>query len=136
MLQKRYTPLFLVMLGLFLAACNQGTEEKRIRFGFSQCFDDHPFRSKMNDEMRVMAALYPNVELIIKEARGSHDKQVGHVDSFIEEGLDVIIVSPLKSDSLFKNKSFCIYRLTVAWPFWYDIWRSIWASKKSPDVSG
>jgi ABC-type sugar transport system substrate-binding protein len=97
------------MLGLFLAACNQGLEEDRIRIGFSQCFDDHPFRSKMNDEMRIMAALYPNVELIIKEASGSHEKQVGHVDSFIDEGLDVIIVSAVNGDSISpKNEPFWV----------------------------
>ena len=100
---------FLFMLGLFLAGCNQGLEEDRIRIGFSQCFDDHPFRSKMNDEMRIMAALYPNVELIIKEARGSHDKQVGHVDSFIDEDMDVIIVSAVNVDSISpKNEPFWV----------------------------
>ena len=92
----------LMFFSLFLTflSCQNYLENDKIRIGFSQCFDDHPFRSKMNHEMRIRSALYSDVELTIEEARASTEKQADHIKEFIDEGMDVIIVSAVNGDSI------------------------------------
>lgn len=50
--------------------------------------------------MRIRAALYPNVELRIKEAKGSMEQQLEDVYAMIEDDMDVIIISALMGDAI------------------------------------
>lgn len=75
---------------LLLAAC---TEEPRYRIGVSQCSDDE-WRHKMNAEMRQEAAFAENIDLEFRTARDHSGQQVKDIRHFIDEGVDLLIVSP------------------------------------------
>lgn len=99
--------LCLLISFLFLS-CSEGKRMKEIKIGFSQCLSDHPFRDEMNHSMKTQALLYPNINFSIFEARGNASKQIEDINYMIEEDYDVIIVSPLDSDSFTPviNKAF------------------------------
>lgn len=75
---------------LLLAAC---AKEPRFRIGVSQCSDDE-WRHKMNAEMRQEAAFAGNIDLEFRTARDHSGQQVEDIRHFIEEGVDLLIVSP------------------------------------------
>lgn len=77
-------------LTFLLAAC---TKEPRYRIGVSQCSDDE-WRHKMNAEMRQEAAFAGNIDLEFRTARDHSGQQVKDIRHFIEEGVDLLIVSP------------------------------------------
>lgn len=75
---------------LLLAAC---AKEPRFRIGVSQCSDDE-WRHKMNAEMRQEAAFAGNIDLEFRTARDHSGQQVKDIRHFIDEGVDLLIVSP------------------------------------------
>lgn len=77
-------------LTFLLAAC---AKEPRYRIGVSQCSDDE-WRHKMNAEMRQEAAFAGNIDLEFRTARDHSGQQVKDIRHFIEEGVDLLIVSP------------------------------------------
>ena len=91
---------FLLTLGLLLAclclfvSCKPQT--KGFVIGVSQCSDDD-WRNKMNLEMQHEALLYQGVTLDIKTVVDDTEKQIRDIESFIEQKVDLIIVSPNKA---------------------------------------
>ena len=63
------------------------------RIGVSQCLDD-TWRQKMNAEMDCEMLLHPDMTLSRRTAYGSNELQCAQIDSFITEGVDLLIVSP------------------------------------------
>ena len=51
----------------------------------------------MNHSMMVQTSLYPNINLKISEADRSVERQINQIEGFIEEGVDILIVSPLET---------------------------------------
>lgn len=47
--------------------------------------------------MRIAASLRPNIDLEIKDAKNSVERQISQIEQFIEQNVDVLIVSPIKS---------------------------------------
>ncbi len=86
--------LFLVIL----TGCSKESSvaEDSYTIGFSQCSDDM-WRQIMMIQMEAEATRFPNLHLIIKEAHGSTDVQVRQIRDFIEEGVDLLIISPNES---------------------------------------
>ena len=99
-IQKYISYISVLFTILSIISCTNDMKSDEVRIGFSQCFDDHPFRSKMNQEMRIKASLLPNVHLTIKEARGNLKTQREDIKNFIKEGVDAIIVSAVNGDSI------------------------------------
>lgn len=99
-IQKYISYISVLFTILSIVSCTNDMKRDEIRIGFSQCFDDHPFRSKMNQEMRIKASLLPNVHLTIKEARGNLKTQGEDIKKFISDGMDAIIVSAVNGDSI------------------------------------
>ncbi len=81
----------IVMLCLLMTGCNSRTPQYRI--GVSQCLDD-AWRQKMNYEMERELLLHPDMTLSRRIAYGSNELQCAQIDSFIEERVDLLIVSP------------------------------------------
>lgn len=54
----------------------------------------------MNHSMMVQTSLYPNINLKISEANRSVDKQIAQIEDFIDEGVDVLLVSPLETKKI------------------------------------
>jgi len=85
-----YIPLFLFIL-LSLTACKKNKPTYII--GISQCSDDD-WRQKMNTEMRHEALLHPGLELVIKTVGDDTYQQINDIESFINQKVDLLIVSP------------------------------------------
>jgi ABC-type sugar transport system substrate-binding protein len=84
-----------------LNSCNSSeSDRKKISIGFSQSVDDDIWRTSMNHEMEVEASLHPEVSLRIYNANRQPKKQILDIDKFINDKVDVIIVSPFESDSI------------------------------------
>jgi len=89
------------MLTCALLFCCTGKHEKStIKIGFSQGMTTDEWRRQMNKTMQVEASLHPEVNLEIKDAGNSVQKQVQDIESLIEKGADVIIVSPIEAKPL------------------------------------
>ncbi|HEY6915792.1 MAG TPA: substrate-binding domain-containing protein, partial [Paludibacter sp.] len=89
---KKHILVFLLLAIVFSACKDDNANDKKV-IGVSQCSDD-AWRRTMNNEMLREAAFYPGVEVKIKTAHDSNQKQIRDIESFIAEGVDLIIVSP------------------------------------------
>ena len=61
--------------------------------GISQCSDD-AWRDKLNTELRVGARYYGDIDLHIASASDNDQTQVRQINHFIDEGVDLLIISP------------------------------------------
>ncbi|WP_294920805.1 substrate-binding domain-containing protein [uncultured Prevotella sp.] len=91
----------LLLVALFtLAGCMSNYKYK---IGVSQCVGG-PWREKANNEMLSAQHLYDNdVKVIIRNADNSNERQCQQIDSLVDEGVDLLIVSP--NDYNVLNKS-------------------------------
>lgn len=91
----------LLLVALFtLAGC---TSNYKYKIGVSQCVGG-PWREKANNEMLSAQHLYDNdVKVIIRNADNSNERQCQQIDSLVDEGVDLLIVSP--NDYNVPNKS-------------------------------
>lgn len=86
-----YTKWIAVLLCLLgMTACQQDTH--RFRIGVAQCSDDS-WRHKMNDEILREAMFYDGVSVEIRSAADDNRKQAEDVHYFIDEGVDLLIIS-------------------------------------------
>ena len=92
-----YFLLVLCMLNCLLTACDR--EEPRYVIGVSQCSDDE-WRTQMNKEIRREALFYPGVEIRIRSARDDNRQQIADIESFIRQGVDLIVVAPNEADAI------------------------------------
>lgn len=83
--------MLLLMLPLFLS-CG-GTGKKHYVIAVSQCSED-VWREKLNEELRIAALYYNNVDLRIKSAYDDVKLQTEQINSFVDEGVDLLIVAP------------------------------------------
>ena len=88
-LRRSFFLLFALPLVWF--GCTDRAPQYRI--GVSQCLDD-TWRQKMNAEMDCEMLLHPDMTLSRRTAYGSNELQCAQIDSFIAEGVDLLIVSP------------------------------------------
>jgi signal transduction histidine kinase/DNA-binding response OmpR family regulator len=80
----------LIGIFLLLTGCQQ---KKTFVIGVSQCSNDI-WREKLNEELRTSAYLYDNVKVHFSTALDNDKLQTAQIDSFISEGVDLLIVSP------------------------------------------
>ena len=94
----------LVLLALLLSACST---KKSYFIGVSQCSEDS-WRTKMNSEIRRESYLYDNVRVEFASAKDDNHVQIAQIEHFIEQGADLIIVSPNEAKALTPviNKAF------------------------------
>ena len=89
--------VFLLMM-LFFFSCSTLQEDKQYVIGFSQCTGGDAWRKAMHDEMKRELSFYPGYELVIKDAKSSTSKQQEHIRQFIEQKVDLLIVSPNEAE--------------------------------------
>ena len=103
MIMKRNTiPLslpFLLLMGLLCFSSCGEKETIHYRIGVSQCSDDS-WRTKLNEEMQRELLFYPDVAIEVRSADDDNDRQARDIDYFISQGVDLLIVSPNRADSL------------------------------------
>ncbi len=74
--------------------------EKKQVIGMSQCNLNEPWRVQMNADIQQAAAKHPNLQVIFKDAQNDTMKQVSHIEEFINQRVDVLIVSPKEAAPL------------------------------------
>lgn len=83
----------LVALVLLVAAC-KGHEADTFKIGVSQCSQD-AWREQMNREMQRETMFYnKNVKLDIRSAHDDNAQQIKQIDSLVNEGINLLVVSP------------------------------------------
>ena len=89
---KVYNTLFILLVTLLTATgC---TTNYKYKIGVSQCVGGR-WREKANIEMRSAQHLYDtDVKVIIKNADNNNDRQCRQIDSLVDEGVDLLVVSP------------------------------------------
>ena len=98
---KRYLYLFIyIVFGMLLTGCHQ--QPKKFVIGVSQCSED-VWRDKLNDELKM--GEYLNDSIIVKLASSNDDNvlQNKQVNQFIDEGVDLLIVSPNQLSAISKS---------------------------------
>lgn len=84
--------LCVCMLSMLLSSC--GKEDDKYHIGFSQCVGG-AWREKVNMEMLSAQHLYNNVvDVDIKNADNISERQVAQIDSFVNAGVDILVVAP------------------------------------------
>ena len=92
MKSKTYNTL-LIMLVTLLAVSGCSSHYK-YKIGVSQCVGGR-WREKANIEMLSAQHLYDNdVKVTIKDADNSNERQCRQIDSLVDEGVDLLVVSP------------------------------------------
>ncbi len=88
--------LILVTCTVTLCGCR---EEKVYRIGVSQCSQDD-WRNKMNEEILREAMFHTGAELEIRSADDDNDRQIADIRYFMDNGFDLIIVSPNEAEAV------------------------------------
>jgi len=93
--------------GLVAAACgpsgrvrHAGTAADPYVIGMSQCNLGEPWRVQMNADVRAAAERHPNLRVIFKDAQNSSLTQRAQVEEFVDQGVDLIIISPKEAAPL------------------------------------
>ncbi len=105
---KLVRPLVLLFVcGLSASACgsptpqvNEGTADDPWVIGMSQCNLGEPWRVQMDADVRAAAERHANLRVIFKDAQNSSLTQRAQVEELVEQGVDVIIISPKEAAPL------------------------------------
>lgn len=89
----------LAVLMLFAVSCakkstDDGEDGKKWTIGMSQCNLGEPWRVQMNADVKNAAEKHPEIEVIFKDAQNKVEVQQAHVREFIDQKVDLIIISP------------------------------------------
>ncbi|GAB3420746.1 substrate-binding domain-containing protein [Flindersiella endophytica] len=69
--------------------------KKQFVVGYSQSNNAEPYRAQLNKQLEYFVAQYPDLKLLdIADAQQDSGKQVSHVQQFVQQKVDVLIVSP------------------------------------------
>ena len=96
---KHFYPL-LILLAVIATTCfSCGEKPKKYRIGVSQCSEDS-WRFKQNNELRLSQYADTRILLEITSADDSDELQIKQINHFIDEKVDLLIVSPNSAASL------------------------------------
>ena len=68
--------------------------------GFSQCTLGDIWRITMLQEMERELSFHPEIDFIVKDADLNSDKQIEQIQEFIDEEVDLLIVSPAEAEPI------------------------------------
>lgn len=69
-------------------------EKDHYLIGMSQANKGEPWRQAMNDQIEAAAAEHPQLEVVFADAAQDNAKQVADVEGFLQQGIDLLIISP------------------------------------------
>ena len=87
------SPLVVLLLLFVMFVSCGGGGKKRYVIAVSQCSED-TWREKLNEELRIAAVYYDNVDLRIQSAYDDVRLQTKQIEQFVDEGVDLLIVAP------------------------------------------
>lgn len=105
---------FVLLLSLMLAACSgssentsgsskggsDGEEKKEFLIGMSQANLGEPWRVAMNDQIQAAADEHPELKVVFADAAQDNAKQIADVENFIQQKVDLLIISPNEAKPL------------------------------------
>jgi ABC-type sugar transport system substrate-binding protein len=86
--------LFFVLVFAITSCKNTAQKDASYTIGFSQCVGSDLWRKTMLEEMRMELSLHPNTNFIYEDANNNSDKQIKQVKKMLNEGIDLLIISP------------------------------------------
>lgn len=72
----------------------KATSGKKFVIGMSQCNLGEPWRVQMNADIKAAAAEHPELTMLYKDAQNKTPVQQAQVKEFVEQGVNLIIISP------------------------------------------
>lgn len=97
----RFMKLVLFLLiGSLLQGCSQKKQEPEYLIGFSQCIGSDLWRKTMLEEINMELSLHPGAKLIYADANGDSKTQVAQVKRMLEQGINLLIISPNEAQPL------------------------------------
>ena len=69
-------------------------EQDSYLIGMSQANRGEPWRQAMNDQIAAAAAEHPELEVVFADAAQDNAQQVADVQNFLQQGIDLLIISP------------------------------------------
>jgi signal transduction histidine kinase/AraC-like DNA-binding protein/CheY-like chemotaxis protein len=95
-------PFLIVFISLFslffivavVSSCTTKKKRPSYTIGFSQCVGSDLWRKNMLDEMKAELSLHPGVNFIYADADNSSQKQISQVNKMLNDGIDLLIISP------------------------------------------
>jgi ribose transport system substrate-binding protein len=78
----------------------KGTPGNPWVIGMSQCNLGEPWRVQMNADIKAAAAKHPELEVIYKDAQNQSTTQQAQVSEFVDQGVNLIIISPKEAKPL------------------------------------
>jgi signal transduction histidine kinase/DNA-binding response OmpR family regulator len=91
---------FLLLLLTYFIGCSEKRKTKSYRIGFSQCTGSDKWRKSMLEAMQRELSFYPGTELIYKDAHDNSQLQIKQIQELIQEGVDILLVSPNEAQPL------------------------------------
>lgn len=105
--RKRATALGALWAATLVTACVGGAPKKHAGtaadpwvIGMSQCNLGEPWRVQMDADIRAAAAKHPNLKVIFKDAANSSLTQRAQVEEFMDQDIDLLIISPKEAAPL------------------------------------
>lgn len=88
--------IVLIVIVAMLSGCS---ESKVYKIGVSQCSQDD-WRTKMNDEINREIMFHEDAMVEIRSADDNNEKQIEDIRYFVDNGFDILIVSPNEAAAL------------------------------------
>lgn len=93
--------LIFILVLIVAGGCNNAkTNKSAYTIGFAQCVGSDLWRKTMLDEMKTELSLHPGVNFIYTDAENSSKKQVAQVMGMLQQGIDLLIISPNEAQPL------------------------------------
>jgi ribose transport system substrate-binding protein len=106
--------VLLLLMAMALAACggtsentsgssnngDEGDEKKEFLIGMSQANLGEPWRVAMNDQIKAAADEHPELKVVFADAAQDNSKQIADVENFIQQKVDLLIISPNEAKPL------------------------------------
>jgi len=86
--------LLAVLLAVPALGKGAGTPDAPWVIGYSQCNLGEPWRVQMNADVKKAAEAEPRVKVIYKDAQNDTLRQRSHVEEYVSQGVDLIVISP------------------------------------------
>jgi ribose transport system substrate-binding protein len=77
-----------------------GTPQDPFVIGMSQCNLGEPWRVQMNEDIKQAAAAHPELRVVWKDAQNNSLTQRAQVEELLDQGIDLLIISPKESAPL------------------------------------
>lgn len=75
-------------------------EARTFTVGMSQCNLGEPWRVQMNADLAEAASRHPELRMVFKDAQNDTLRQRSHVEEFVAQAVDLLIISPKEAEPL------------------------------------